>query len=531
MDAAADIHAGLVLGGRYRLEEKRTERDHIAWWDGVDETLSRAVTVYVMPPTHPRANELLGIARQAGAATDPRFLRVLDVLAFDPLEPVSLIVCEDIAGVDLQTLLKRGPLSALDAAWLIGEVTAAMAPLHEAGLSHGELSPATVMLTTTGAVRIKGFMLFQALTGRPIGDAITRERADVAAIGRLFYACLTGAWPDTKTPDPPKTFGLPPAKWRNDELSTPSEIRPGIPPVLDAICMQIIQPRSGAAPLRTAAAISLALRRVLGIADAAPDLASRVADILSPAPSRAEADDEITSRNTTPRGELKAPVTPSANDSDAPLPSGQAITMAKLAGRWLVAHWWVPLAVVVLIVIIALIAHSCAPPPPPPPSATPQPLTITAITELDARADGGDGQDNPDQVPLATDGLVSTCWTSERYVIDYIPTKKPGIGLVFSLDGAPQITTMTLTLVAVPAGLSIMIPADATLQSPPLDTVKDWTSVLDTTVDTSPQEITLPDGTSAHFIMLYFTNLPRSPDRPDRVQASVCEVSAIGLTQ
>ena len=540
MHAATDVHVGQLLGGRYRLVEKRTERDHIAWWDGIDETLSRPVTIYVMPPTHPRMSELLGVARQAGAATDPRFLRVLDVLAFDPLEPISLIVCEDIPGVDLQTLLKRGPLAALDAAWVIGEVTAAMAPLHEAGLSHGEISPTTVMLTTTGAVRIKGFMLFPALAGQQTGDAMTRERADVAAIGRLFYACLTGAWPDTKTPDPPKTFGLPPARWRNDELVTPSEIRPGIPPVLDAICTQIIQPRSGATPLRTAASISIALRRVLGTADASADLASRVAETLAPtpAPHRA-AIDETTARNASANSETKPPSgpqspparTPSA-PSSAPSPARtrKPAEIAQVAARWLVAHWWVPVAAIVLIIVISLLAHSCAPPAAPvvTPEPTPESLQITAVTELDAKNDGGDGQDNPDQVPLATDGQVNTCWTSERYTTDYIPTKKPGIGLVLSLAGAHEVTSLTLTLVAVPAGLSIMVPTDPTLVSPPLDSVKEWTSITDVMVNLSPQEVTLPVDTTTSFILLYFTSLPRSSDRPDRVQASVCEVSAVG---
>jgi len=520
-----DVHAGQVLGGRYRLVSRRAERDDIAWWEGLDETLSRAVTLYIMPPNHPRADELLGVARKAGRVTDPRFLRVLDVLAFGPSEPVSMIVCEEIPGVSLQALLKHGPLAGFDAAWVIGEVASALAPLHEMGLSHGELSPVTVMLTTSGAVRIKGFMLFAALAGHLTGDADTRERADVAAIGNLFYACLTGAWPGERN------FGLPSARRDGGSLVPPAQARPGVSTLLDAICTQIIKPRPGAAPLRTAAAISIALRKVLGTADARTDLALRVSDAMKPR-VEAEEDEDITARRLGGSGasESKVPKPPPPNDGVTPV-SARVRSVVRGVVRWVIDHWWVVAAAVVLIVVIALVAQSCSVPEGPgsttvSPTVTQKALVIKAVAELDAEADGGDGKDNPELVPLATDGKDDTCWKSELYSLTYIPTRKPGIGLVLAFEEVTAVSKVTVTLGVAPAGVSIMVPVDSGVDSPPLASVGDWTSVHSLTVTKTPQTVTLPEGTKTRYLLLYFNKLPPVPDRDDRAQAVVCEVTA-----
>jgi len=193
--------------------------------------------------------------------------------------------------------------------------------------------------------------------------------------------------------------------------------------------------------------------------------------------------------------------------------------------RW----WWiVPAAILVLLLALALRGCFAGTSPPPPSSPEPTVVTITAITELDAIQDGGDGKEHPDQVVLATDGDPGTCWTSEQYSANYIPTSKPGVGLIFDLTNQQSLTTLTITFGTSPVGLSVMVPNDQTVDAPPLDTVQSWASVLDTTVDSIPQTVTLPGGTTTRFVMLYFTNVPSIPGNDSRFQVSVCEVTATG---
>jgi len=560
-----DVGTGQVLGGRYRLIAKRDQRDDISLWDGWDQRLSRDVTIFVIPMNHPRTDALLWAGRQAGPAIDPRFLRVLDVLPAGPSDPQSLIVCEDCAGVSLQTLLRDGPLPSLDAAWVVCEVASALAPMHDAGLSHGAISPASVMVTTSGAVRIKGFLLYAALTGRIDHDPAVRERADVTAIGRLLYAGLTGYWPEGAAA-PAQTAGLPPAPWRDNELLSPTQVRPGVSPILDAVCMQTLQPREGAAPLRSATAVALALHHVLGTADPSHDLAAKVASVLAlgqsdPATARRHPYEmvgdgaEATSPPTDtahldvppPTDAVSQPVTydqtePKQTGSTgysqvhrtAAVPPAPKPPTPSKPNQWLWhLRWAVPLLVVIILVVWLTRGCSAQTPTPPPaqttsPSTTAQALTITAVTELDATADGGDGKEHPSQVPYATDGNPETCWTSEQYSANYIPRAKPGIGLIFDLGQLEQLSSLNVTLGTTPNDLSVMVPNDQTVDIPPLDTVGSWTSVLDVTMDTATMSLQLPDATSTRFVMLYFTNLAPVPGKDNKMQASVCEVTAAG---
>lgn len=529
-DIAPTLPDGIVspdqlLGGRFRLNEKRGERGGIAWWDGVDENLARRVNLYLLPPDHPQTDEVLAVARQTGVVTDPRFLMTLDVQAFGPSEPVSFIVCEDWPGISLQTLLRQGPLPDMTAAWIVNEIAAALAPLHEQGLCHGELNPATVYVTTTGTVRIKGFMLFAVLAGHPVTDPKAGERSDVLAIGRLLYATLACAWPGDRTMSAALTFGLPPAKWLGGMLQAPRRVRSGVSQDLDSLCMRILQPPEDATQVVTARLISNTLQHVLGTTDASQDLADRVKAGMKPpvSPDSDASKGQSPPPQSTvsqPSDETDRPTGGSSAGEPRPGLSG-ATKLAKFVARW--PRWWVAVPVVLIIILAALMLRSCAPSSPPPAD-----LPISAITEMDATADGGDGQENSSQVPLATDGQTDTCWTTEQYPANYIPNNKPGVGLVLDLGESRHLATLSVTFGTVPAGVSVMVPDDQSLDAPPLDSVTNWTMLTTATVDSSPQTITLPDGTTTRFVMLYFTSLPTATDRADRVQGVVCEVTATG---
>lgn len=519
-----EVHAGQVLFGRYRLTAKRGEHDDISRWVGWDEDLGRQVVMYVLPINHPRADALLWAARQAGPATDTRFLRVWDVRPFDPLEGVSLIVCEDCVGASLQSLLRDGPLPGLDAAWVVCEVASALAPLHETGLGHGALDPTAVVITPAGDVRIGGVLLNAAFAGRVDEDPVAREQDDVAAIGRLLYASLTGAWPDVATAAPPRTFGLPPAQWLNDELLSPMQARPGVSPILDAICMQVLQPRSGAAPLRTAEAVSLALQRALGAVDPSSDLATRVATALAaasqPAPALPSPPELLPSTGAQPL--LDQPIRIHEQTPAKPSALLGPPQFHRRVPRWS----WLVLLVIVVVLVISL-AKACSPAPAVS-AKTAKTIVVSAVSELDAPADGGDGQEHHDQVGLAADGDPATCWTSEQYAAGYIPQVKPGVGLVLDLGAASHLATITATISVAPLGVSVMVPSDQSLKSPPLDTVRSWTSLVDVTLTGTTQTVVLPEGTNTRFVMFFFTDLAPVAGKSNRVQASLCEVTATG---
>ena len=187
----------------------------------------------------------------------------------------SYIVCEYATGQSLQMIVNHGPLSSLEAAWITREVADALAGVHSLGLYHRRLSPETVIITPSGNIKIVGLLIEAAL--RPGADtalpqATSPEQVDVTDLGRLLYASLVCRWPGGPA------FGLPNAPMVGRRWMSPRQVRAGVSPALDNVCDQILgdQPRHHAAPITTASGIVTALTKVLGTADAAPDLERRL---------------------------------------------------------------------------------------------------------------------------------------------------------------------------------------------------------------------------------------------------------------
>ena len=302
---------GEVLGDRYRLDEQLAQRGTTQTWRAFDEVLDRPVLVHLLAADDPSAPEVVGLARRAAAATDARVLRVLDVVPAEPGVRGAYLIYEYAAGQTLARILSSGPLTGAEAAWVVREIADTLVGLHAQGLYHGHLNPATVLITSTGNVKITGLLVNVAFDGLTVSD--DDEAADVRALGDLLYAALTGCWPGAG-----ETFGLPAAPTRGGVPRTPAHTRPGtptpgapahtglpdvptpgdppaapvrsgvpVPPrevlpsvapavaaVVDRICSAV--PEQNATRLVSAQDVTTALAQVLGPASAAQDLRVRL---------------------------------------------------------------------------------------------------------------------------------------------------------------------------------------------------------------------------------------------------------------
>lgn len=288
-DPVPVLSAGAQLGGRFRLEQELGNPLGTMTWRAFDLKLHRPVLMHIMAPDGAHTDEVLAAARRAAVATDSRFLRVLDAVAAGPGDPGSFVVCEFAPGRSIAELLQSGPLSALEAAWIIRELADAMAPLHSLGLFHERLNPDNVIVTSTGNVKIVGLLIQAALHPWPGDQSLTwsdREARDVSDMGRLLYACLVSRWPvgTARHPRPLDSldgrvrWGLVPAPSDDHGWLPPHQVRAGVSPALDTLCDQILSevPRHNEVPIRTANEVTQALTRVLGSADAAADLERRL---------------------------------------------------------------------------------------------------------------------------------------------------------------------------------------------------------------------------------------------------------------
>ncbi|WP_394275954.1 protein kinase family protein [Luteococcus sp.] len=283
--ASPVVQAGQVHAGRYRLEQQLAQRGGTLTWRAFDQKLSRSVLVHVLAHDDPRTSRVLESARKAAFATDSRFLRVLDAVVGEQTADPSLVVCEFAPGESLERLLRQGPLSALEAAWVARELADAMQSMHAEGLFHQRINPDTVIITATGNVKIVGLLIEAAMYPQPGDETLAwseLEQGDVTAIGQVLYASLVARWPVAgdvgEDGHPVRTWGLLPAPTDEHGWLTPRQVRAGVSPALDEICDQVLsaQPRRQQMPLRTANQLAKALTQVLGSADAAADLERRM---------------------------------------------------------------------------------------------------------------------------------------------------------------------------------------------------------------------------------------------------------------
>lgn len=606
-----DLSAGTVLGSRFRLEQELARPRGTLTWRAFDLKLHRAVLVHVMAPEGRRTPAVLSAALRAAVATDSRFLRVLDAVDAGPDDPGSFIVCEYAPGRSLQELLDTGPLSALEAAWVVREVADAMAPMHAQGIFHERLNPDTVIITATGNVKIVGLLIEAALHPVP-GDAARswsdREASDVHDLGRLLYASLVTRWPlgspqrPLAVPSDPtdprmRTWGLSPAPADAHGWLTPRQVRAGVSPALDVLCDQILSdfPRHDEVPIRTANEVDQALTRVLGSADAAADLERRLRYPVPPRPQRVPRDTDARGDvpHHDPRTTAPQPVVDWLDDdddgtgtsvdlppvSDPPdQPAGRDEdgywTPQAAAGQWAdlpartgarasssrrptgsatapgsggqsaaspsTGHvrdltrprprdrrWpFVLIAVTVVVLVLGLVLvglhqrSTTTTAPSPTPSG---PVHISKVDDFDPSADGGNDEENPDQVARAWDGSGHTVWRTLVYRGSArLGGLKPGVGLVVDLGTPTRVSSVDVTLTGSGTDVSLWRPT-TTASTPPMGTIKSWTRLSARSGATSTTRLTPSTPVTTRYLLVYLTSLPQVSS--GRYQGGIAEIT------
>jgi putative peptidoglycan lipid II flippase len=538
---AATLPAGTVLASRYRLEELIGESEPTVTWRAFDQVLSRSVLVHLLAPGDSGEEELLTAARKASVATDSRFLRVLDAVHSSDPAVGSYIVCEYATGQSLEMILSHGPLSSLEAAWITREVADALAGVHSLGLYHRRISPETVIITPTGNIKIVGLLIEAAL--RPVANGVvsganTPELIDVTDLGRLLYASLVCRWPGGPA------FGLPNAPMVGRRWMTPRQVRAGVSPALDNVCDQILgdPPRHHASAITTAGGIVTALTKVLGTADAAPDLERRLRQPIpsvtggSPAADQAASAQPVSSLldQTTIRQEaIRTRTIPAASAPPAGPVSPHRPQRTKAAAPPPAPQQrrrrWIGLLLVLAVLLIAAGIISAiildqrlsdlgepnassdqtdttsnrAP-------AKPQKLTIADARDFDPQ--GEDKTENPDEVRLAYDGDPATRWRTVQYFgSPKLGNLKRGVGLVLDLDTPQPVRSVELRLSGAGTAVELRVPETDPAQTPqpPMSSDKRWRTVAAESKAGQTATLTAEQGVTTRYVLVYLTSLPK----------------------
>ena len=208
---------GELIDGKYRVVRQIGMGGMGVVLEAVDESLERQVAIKLVGPSFATLEDHQErIQREARAMATVRHENVVRIYSYGEHGGVPYFVMELVRGRDLSHWLDRydaDPPSIDEALGILDQICRGLAAIHEAGIIHGDVKPANVLLGPAFRVAVTDFGLFRAVgveqedgmvIGTPayIAPEIVRgtvlraeARSDLYSLGVLGYQMLTGRLP------------------------------------------------------------------------------------------------------------------------------------------------------------------------------------------------------------------------------------------------------------------------------------------------------------------------------------------------
>jgi eukaryotic-like serine/threonine-protein kinase len=432
MEAPAPKHR---LAGRYVLEELIDTGGMAVIWRARDEVLARMVAVKLLRPDLAGDPEFAKrFQREAVAAARLSHTNIVSVYDTGVDDDISFIVMEYSNGRNLsQVMGERGPLEPEEAAGLICPVLSALAYAHASEVIHRDIKPANILVGGDGRVQVTDFGIAKAAfagtdlqtTGKALGTVryLSPEqvqgsevdaRSDLYSTGLVLYELLTGRVPFQAESD------MAVALMRLSQAPIPPRaFRGGIPRDVEGVVLRALAQRPEER-FQSAGSMLAALERAAGSADLSATqkfALPRPGPAAEPAPQQPEA-----STSSVFRSWMLVPLILILL-AGAAIAGGLALGRLKLGG---------PLGV------RAAPKRSVEAPP----ATGLMTLDILGARDFDPE---GDGQEHPQEAPLAADGQQRTSWSTDHYNSAEFGNLKSGVGLWLDLGNEWTIQRVKVT--------------------------------------------------------------------------------------
>jgi eukaryotic-like serine/threonine-protein kinase len=256
-----------IYAQRYRTRKHLPPGRAAAAYSGQDAE-GRPVVVSVVRPVDPD-----GFLRTMGVVASVRHLDLAPVLDAGRDGPDCFVVSWDYGHRDAELMVERGPVPPADAALLGASAAAGLAALHERGVVHGDVRPASLVRAQDGSVKLTGAGLGEAYPPPDLRPGTTPDIArylspeevqgrapspasDVYRLGLVTYLLLTGRHAFDGAD------GALVAREQLDGVVQPPQLlNPEVPPALSQIVMRALSKDPSARG--TAAQFQADIERVL----------------------------------------------------------------------------------------------------------------------------------------------------------------------------------------------------------------------------------------------------------------------------
>ncbi len=180
---SGDLEVGIVLGDRYKVIRPLGEGGMGTVYLTHDVKLGTNVALKLLRQDHQggqrRTSRLLHEVKLARLVSHPNVARIYDI---DEAEGFDFISMEYVSGEPLDGRLSaEGQLSVKQGLDVVRQLCAGLGAAHAAGIVHGDLKPANIMLEEGGRVVILDFGIARW------ASAIKQNRAESQALGTPFY--------------------------------------------------------------------------------------------------------------------------------------------------------------------------------------------------------------------------------------------------------------------------------------------------------------------------------------------------------